>query len=220
MKTTFDLAIYVLGSVAWFVLFYVMFCRAKLQTLEGCNTADYKIFLFQFQCLVLAFLYNISLELGFIANNSFVNHQVTNRLTTTFFGFTPFYFLVSSNYEALFSEVCVTILCIWFLIKSKILQTMDSMNIIHYTIFDTYKSRANIHSDMFRRPVLFIVFIFIGFFSTGNIVSLNFFDPMWIRAFLLAFSPFKMMSLILMKITAPLLFLSQREHSSNVLYNV
>ncbi|XP_076268659.1 phosphatidylinositol glycan anchor biosynthesis class N [Rhynchophorus ferrugineus] len=224
MKTTFDLPMYVLGSVAWFVLFYVMFCRSKLQNLVGRNTGAYKIFIFQFLCLVLASLYSISLELGFIANSSsvkyfswcllfmpvslipFSGHQVADRLTTTFFGFAPFYLLVSSNYEALFSAVYVALLCIWLLIESKILQAMDSTNIIYYSTFDTYKSRAKINSDMFRRAFLFIVFIFIGFFGTGNIASLNSFDPMWVRAFLTVFSPFKMMGLILMKITVPFLF--------------
>ncbi|XP_030764800.1 GPI ethanolamine phosphate transferase 1 [Sitophilus oryzae] len=225
MKTSFNMPMYVLGCVSWLVLFYEMYCRITVQNQLRNTKVSYKIFHFQFLCLVCAAIYTVLLELGFIANNSsikyiswfifvmpisiipFSNQLVADRLITTFFGFAPFYLLVSSNYEALFSAVYVAILCNWLLIESKVLQATDSGNIIYYLSFNSLiESKQKVNSDMFRRAFLFMVFIFVGFFGTGNIASLNSFDPMWVRAFLTVFSPFKMMGLILLKIAVPFLF--------------
>jgi phosphatidylinositol glycan class N len=52
------------------------------------------------------------------------------------------------------------------------------------------------------------VLIFMGFFGTGNVASLNSFDPMWVRCFLTVFSPFKMTGLILLRIMVPFIFTS------------
>ncbi|XP_066152111.1 GPI ethanolamine phosphate transferase 1-like isoform X1 [Euwallacea fornicatus] len=224
MKTTFNLSMYCLGAITWVLLFYEMFYRLRYQYQFKRIGIRYSIFYVQFSCLVLAIIYSISIEYGLIANNSsikyfswtllvipiclipFTSTFLAVRLLGTFFGFAPFYLLVSSNFEALFSAIYVAVLCNWLLIESKSFSASDSTNLLYYVNFDAYKSKTKITPDMFRRTFLFMGFIFIGFFGTGNIASLNSFDPMWVRAFLTVFSPFKMMGLILLKIMVPFLF--------------
>lgn len=224
MKTTFNMPMYLLGCFTWILLFYEMFCRLKFQNQFNTISIQYRIFVIQFVCLVLAAVYSICIELSVISSEShlksvswvlslvpvvlipFTSTCVAARLIGTFFGFAPFYLLVSSNFEAFFSAIYVAILCNWLLIESNSFKANGASNLIYYVNFENYQSKHKITPDMFRRAFLFMVFIFIGFFGTGNIASLNSFDPMWVRAFLTVFSPFKMMGLILLKIMVPFLF--------------
>jgi phosphatidylinositol glycan class N len=57
----------------------------------------------------------------------------------------------------------------------------------------------------------------VGFFGTGNIASLNSFDPMWVRCFLTVFSPFKMAGLILLRIMVPFIYTSCVYRSINLI---
>ncbi|XP_050294531.1 GPI ethanolamine phosphate transferase 1 [Anthonomus grandis grandis] len=224
MKTTFNLPMYTLGCVTWVLLFYEMYCRLSFKHQFRHIKIKHSIFWVQFVCLVLAGIYGVSLEKGLIGNASpikyfslvllvlpislipFSSRNIAVRLISTFFGFAPFYLLVSSNYEVFFSSIFVAVLCNWLLIESKSFSSSDTGNLIYFVNFEKYESKDRITSCMFRRAFLFMVFIFLGFFGTGNIASLNSFDPMWVRAFLTVFSPFKMMGLILLKITVPFLF--------------
>ena len=54
----------------------------------------------------------------------------------------------------------------------------------------------------------FLFIIFYSFFATGNIASLNSFDPSSIRCFVAIFSPFLMGALLLVKILIPFLVVS------------
>lgn len=50
-----------------------------------------------------------------------------------------------------------------------------------------------------------MLYALLGFFGTGNIASISSFDPTWTRHFLTVFSPYTMCSLIVLKISIPLL---------------
>lgn len=56
-----------------------------------------------------------------------------------------------------------------------------------------------------------------SFFGTGNIASLNSFNPMWVRCFLTIFSPFTMMVLILIKLTIPFMMVTCVFRGINIL---
>ncbi|KAH1007669.1 hypothetical protein HUJ04_004875 [Dendroctonus ponderosae] len=224
MKTSFSIPMYFLGSASWVLLFYEMYFRLKVQHQFRNINIRYGIFFLQLLCVVVASIYSISLEYELVGLNSPLKHVswvlsilpislipftstfIGVRLIATFFGFAPFYLLVSTNFEAFFLAIHVAILCNWLLIESKFFNANDSENLIYYVSFAEYRSKERVTSDMFRRAFLFMVFIFLGFFGTGNIASLNSFDPMWVRTFLTVFSPFKMMGLIIMKIIVPFLF--------------
>lgn len=55
------------------------------------------------------------------------------------------------------------------------------------------------------RGVLLVVFIEIAFFGTGNVASLNSFNPSFLRRFMSVFSPFTMGALLLLKVMLPFL---------------
>jgi phosphatidylinositol glycan class N len=59
-----------------------------------------------------------------------------------------------------------------------------------------------------RRAVVFLTLVEVAFFGTGNLASLNSFNPSFIRNFISTFSPFVMTALLVMKIVLPLFVLS------------
>lgn len=65
-----------------------------------------------------------------------------------------------------------------------------------------------------------IVYIILSFFGTGNIASVNSFDPVWVRCFLTVFSPFTMTLLILLKILVPFLLVSCSFQALNIITKV
>lgn len=225
MKTEFNIPLYVCGTLGWIFLFWEMYGNTiKLHYSAEGGSVQYKPFYVQFFCLILAALYALLLENNVISSDSNVKYIswlilvvpilmipltstfIAVRLIATFFAFAPFYLLVSPNYEVLFSVFYVALLSNWLLIESKSFQFGNVSNIVYYVKFENYKSKNKINRDVFRRAFLFMVFIFLGFFGTGNIASLNSFDPMWVRAFLTVFSPFKMTGLILLKLMVPFIF--------------
>uniref|UniRef100_A0A914EDG9 GPI ethanolamine phosphate transferase 1 n=1 Tax=Acrobeloides nanus TaxID=290746 RepID=A0A914EDG9_9BILA len=59
-----------------------------------------------------------------------------------------------------------------------------------------------------RRALILLAFIEIAFFGTGNVASLNSFNPTFIRNFITVFSPFVMASLLMFKIFVPFAFVA------------
>ncbi|KAG5891231.1 hypothetical protein JTB14_004346 [Gonioctena quinquepunctata] len=225
MKTMFNMPMYIVGYMGWVTLFLKMYLSdiKVYQRMENI-AVDYKVLLTQFVFLQAAAVFIILLEYGFIPPDSNVKYLswailivpislipfsstfIVLRLVATFFGFAPFYLLVSPNYEVLFSALYVALLCTWLLIETKTFHSKDSHNSIYYTKFENYKGKNKITSEVVRRAFFFMVFISLGFFGTGNIASLNSFDPMWVRAFLTVFSTFRMMGLIFFKLMVPIIF--------------
>lgn len=69
---------------------------------------------------------------------------------------------------------------------------------------DTHYNRARkLSFDDIRCSFFFLYFIMTAFFGTGNIASINSFDPATIYCFLTVFSPFIMGSLLMLKILIP-----------------
>ncbi|KAG5891229.1 hypothetical protein JTB14_004344 [Gonioctena quinquepunctata] len=159
MKTTFNVPMYVVGYVGWVALFLNIYLKdiKVYQRMENI-AVDYKVFLAQFVLLQLAAVYIILLECGFISPDSnvkylpwailtvpillipFTSNFIVLRLVATFFGFAPFYLLVSPNYEVLFSAFYVALLCTWLLIETKTFRSGESQNLIYYTKFENYRS--------------------------------------------------------------------------------
>ncbi len=57
--------------------------------------------------------------------------------------------------------------------------------------------------DDFIRALTFVTFVIVSFFGTGNIASLNSFDPRSIQTMVTTFNPFLMGSLLLLKVVLP-----------------
>ncbi|KZC06184.1 GPI ethanolamine phosphate transferase 1 [Dufourea novaeangliae] len=67
--------------------------------------------------------------------------------------------------------------------------------------------------------LLQMLYTLLCFFGTGNMASISSFDPSWTRHFITVFSPFIMFSLILLKISIPLMLVGCVSHmigSSNI----
>uniref|UniRef100_A0A8D0L4U0 GPI ethanolamine phosphate transferase 1 n=1 Tax=Sphenodon punctatus TaxID=8508 RepID=A0A8D0L4U0_SPHPU len=65
-----------------------------------------------------------------------------------------------------------------------------------------------LHLDDIRRSFFFVFFILAAFFGTGNIASVNSFDPASVYCFLTVFSPFLMGGLLMWKIVIPFVLVS------------
>lgn len=222
MNTAFNVPFYLLGAMVWILYFVEMFGHLSLyKHLENLNWTCFSVSI-QITCLVGSIVYMMALEFNYFSNESCIKYlpwflalvpiflipQVSKiihiRLISIYFGFAPYFLLVTSSFEGLFLIFFIILLNHWLLIECK---TFKKEKAIFFSSFDFYNVSDNkFNIDIFRRGFLFMVFIFLGFFGMGNIASINSFDPMWVRAFLTVFSPFKMMSIIIVKIIIPFVF--------------
>ncbi|CAG9859115.1 unnamed protein product [Phyllotreta striolata] len=243
MKTNFNLLVYLMGYLSYAMMFIKLHLR-DLRFYESYKHVklQYSVLYAQFFFLHSAVIYVLLIEFGYIPSDSnikylswiisivpvllipFTDNFVMLRLASIVYGFAPFYALVSSNFELLFSSFYVILLYNWLVIESKCANNSHKM--VYYGKFSAAAlplrdrrstalrpliSRSPIapspvDGEAFRRGFMFVALIFVGFFGTGTIASLNSFDPMWTRAFLTVFSPFKMAGLILLKFIVPFVF--------------
>jgi len=121
------------------------------------------------------------------------------------------YNLLSLSYEAIFMPVLCLTMAFW-----SSMEDTQSQNL--YKKDDYFGSflRSNREKIMKRSVTIadvscilsFLFIIFYSFFATGNIASLNSFDPSSIRCFVAIFNPFLMGGLLLIKILIPFLVVS------------
>ncbi|EZA60656.1 hypothetical protein DMN91_007484 [Ooceraea biroi] len=98
--------------------------------------------------------------------------------------------LLSASYEPLFF-LTLTINLLWWL------QAVP-------TILETTSEDALTTKDL-TKAALLMLYTLLCFFGTGNMASISSFDPSWTRHFVTVFSPFLMTSLILVKLSIPLI---------------
>lgn len=134
------------------------------------------------------------------------SQQVMSRLYSVVLSlFVPF-LLLSASHEGLFILALILNMFCWLVLE---LHSADSAK---SKLFDftfrplPYKGfERPLSSKDFRRAYFFLFYIIVSFFGTGNVASINSFDPTWVRCFLTVFSPFVMTLLILWKIMIPFL---------------
>ncbi|NWR66700.1 PIGN transferase, partial [Bucorvus abyssinicus] len=118
------------------------------------------------------------------------------------------YLLLSTGYEALFPLVLSGLMFVWIIMEQEALQhyglslkpKLAGFNFAYAT--DITQLRQ-LHLDDVRRSFFFIFFIVTAFFGTGNIASVNSFDPASVYCFLTVFSPFMMGGLLVLKVIIP-----------------
>jgi len=122
------------------------------------------------------------------------------------------YLLLSLSYEALFLPLLCLAMALWSQMEDTQSQDVIKKN-DHFGAF----LRENRGIAQPKRMVTlqdvscilsFLFVIFYSFFATGNIASLNSFDPSSIKCFVAVFSPFLMGGLLLIKILIPFLCVS------------
>ncbi|XP_030408109.1 GPI ethanolamine phosphate transferase 1 isoform X1 [Gopherus evgoodei] len=123
------------------------------------------------------------------------------------------YLLLSTGYEALFPLVLSGLMFSWIYMEKEVLQHYgDSLKpklaVLNFSYTTDITQFRQLHLDDIRRSFFFVFFIVTAFFGTGNIASVNSFDPASIYCFLTVFNPFVMGSLLVWKIVIPFVLVS------------
>ena len=109
------------------------------------------------------------------------------------------YILLSLTYEGLFL-LCLTATLFTLIELECSLNTRVSL--------ETMKERRVIGREDVLRSLVLVHFTLVSFFGTGNIASLNSFDPRSIQCLVSVFSPFLMGGLLLLKVLLPFLLVT------------
>ncbi|RUS89593.1 hypothetical protein EGW08_002611 [Elysia chlorotica] len=137
------------------------------------------------------------------------------RLLSLSLSFFSIYLLMSITYEGFFLLSLLILLYFWMRMeiemsnlhgqKSPQSFTVDlSQSVSTVTKDHNQDSRFMQMADL-RRSIFYVFFIIIAFFGTGNIASINSFDPSSVYCFLTVFNPFIMGSLMMLKNLLPFL---------------
>ncbi|XP_076014175.1 GPI ethanolamine phosphate transferase 1 [Genypterus blacodes] len=134
--------------------------------------------------------------------------RLFHRLLSVFLSLTATYLLLSTGSEALFPPVLSWLMFVWINIEQEAMlaqglsgrQELFTMNFSENV--DITKIRQ-LKLDDIRRSYFFVFFIITAFFGTGNIASINSFDPASVYCFLTVFNPFIMGGLMMWKVIIP-----------------
>jgi phosphatidylinositol glycan class N len=196
---------------------------------KGCfNTMTKVVLVIQFLILVSAVVilnhsaYNLSLKRGIPRINHIfswstviccvflpilVTDALVLRLLSTTMSLFPVYLLLSTSYEALFFLVLSSTMALWLTLEhqlSSCFQDYPNTSLAQIPVHDPRDGHARkVSFDDLRCAFFFVYFIITAFFGTGNIASINTFDPTTVYCFITVFSPFVMGSLLILKILIP-----------------
>ncbi|XP_066479948.1 GPI ethanolamine phosphate transferase 1 [Tiliqua scincoides] len=135
------------------------------------------------------------------------------RLLSILLSLMSTYLLLSTGYEALFPLALALLMFMWINVEQEAAQR-DGLSLRPKLAALTFSYSTDItqfrqlHTDDIRRSFFFVFFIVTAFFGTGNIASINSFDPASVYCFLTVFSPFTMGGLLLWKIAIPFVLVS------------
>lgn len=142
------------------------------------------------------------------------------RLSSIALAFSSVYLLMSTAYEGLFLLALSLLMGAWILCEHKLSgKTLNSLletQLNYESSTTTHQPAWKVLTEGLNSPVIrkltledlrcayfFVFFIIVAFFGTGNIASINSFDPASVYCFLTVFSPFVMGSLLLCKVLIP-----------------
>lgn len=129
------------------------------------------------------------------------------RLFNIFLSLFASYLLLSIAYEVLFILGLFILCCLWLCIEHELAGQQDKLE---DKMFNIEKESAKvmqkeINVSAIRLAYLYLFFCIFSFFGTGNIASINSFDPRACYCFVSVFSPFTMTFLLIWKILVPFL---------------
>ncbi|XP_013380261.1 GPI ethanolamine phosphate transferase 1 [Lingula anatina] len=148
--------------------------------------------------------------------------QLYHRLYSIAMALFAPYLLMSTAHEGMFCLALCLLLFSWLQMEYKLAQTEKSISDGHkqlvraldkvdFSQMDTVE-RHLIQADL-RCAYFFVFLIISAFFGTGNIASINSFDPASVYCFLTVFSPFVMGALMLWKNLIPFLLVTCTFHA-------
>ncbi|CAL9697875.1 unnamed protein product [Knipowitschia caucasica] len=134
--------------------------------------------------------------------------RLFHRLLSILLSLTATYLLLSTGSEALFPPALSWLMFVWINIEQEALLAhgvsgRQQLSTIDFASnIDITKIRL-LKLDDIRRSYFFVFFIITAFFGTGNIASINSFDPASVYCFLTVFNPFIMGGLMMWKVIIP-----------------
>ncbi|XP_077295319.1 GPI ethanolamine phosphate transferase 1-like [Arctopsyche grandis] len=144
----------------------------------------------------------------------FSSRLLISRLHSINMSLAVFFILLSVSHEGFFLLILSANLLCWLTIEHFIQNTQKDIKLSQFKFGNAIQATnvnkltpidRKLDADDFRRSFIFLLYIILAFFGTGNIASVNSFDPNWVRCFVAQFSPFTMTALILCKTLIPFL---------------
>lgn len=134
--------------------------------------------------------------------------RLFQRLLSIFMSLTSTYLLLSTGYEALFPPALSWLMFVWINMEqeamlSQGLSGRQELSTIDFSENVDITKVRQLKLDDIRRSYFFVFFIITAFFGTGNIASINSFDPASVYCFLTVFNPFIMGGLMMWKVIIP-----------------
>lgn len=129
------------------------------------------------------------------------NGRLASRLLSLNLALVSMYNLFSLTYEALFFTCLMATLLCWLLIEQQ--KQCSILSLSQVKVDSNLRQRNVISSDDFIRALTFLTFAIVSFFGTGNIASLNTFDPKSIQTLVTTFNPWLMGGLLFLKVILP-----------------
>ncbi|XP_076869479.1 GPI ethanolamine phosphate transferase 1 [Brachyhypopomus gauderio] len=134
--------------------------------------------------------------------------RLIRRLQSILMSLLAVYLLLSTGYEALFPLALSWQMFVWINMEQETMNTQGVSSRTELSSFDFAETIdltriRQLRLDDIRRSYFFVFFIIIAFFGTGNIASINSFDPASVYCFLTIFNPFVMGGLLMWKVLIP-----------------
>ncbi|XP_031138038.1 GPI ethanolamine phosphate transferase 1 isoform X1 [Sander lucioperca] len=134
--------------------------------------------------------------------------RLFHRLLSIFLSLTATYLLLSTGSEALFPPVLSWLMFVWINIEQEAMlaqgvSSRQELSTIDFSANIDITKIRQLKLDDIRRSYFFVFFIITAFFGTGNIASINSFDPASVYCFLTVFNPFIMGGLMMWKVIIP-----------------
>ncbi|XP_071175269.1 GPI ethanolamine phosphate transferase 1-like [Mytilus edulis] len=143
--------------------------------------------------------------------------SVTHRLFTVTLALFPPYLLLSISYEDLFFVTLTAVLYFWMKLEINLNDKKVSLEDCDFVASSKNQLHRIINTEDIRRAFYYIFFILVAFFGTGNIASINSFEPASVYCFVTKFDPFVMGSLMMLKNVLPFVLVSCVFHAIHVL---
>ncbi|XP_037549761.1 GPI ethanolamine phosphate transferase 1 [Nematolebias whitei] len=134
--------------------------------------------------------------------------RLFHRLLSIFLSLVSTYLLLSTGSEALFPPALSWLMFAWINIEQEALIAQgvsgrQELSTIDFSASVDISRIRQLRLDDVRRSYFFVFFIVTAFFGTGNIASINGFDPASVYCFLTVFNPFIMGGLMMWKVIIP-----------------
>ncbi|XP_033842038.1 GPI ethanolamine phosphate transferase 1 [Periophthalmus magnuspinnatus] len=134
--------------------------------------------------------------------------RLFHRLLSILLSLTATYLLLSTGSEALFPPALSWLMFVWIKMEQEALLTQrvsgrQELSTVDFAANIDITKIRQLKLDDIRRSYFFVFFIITAFFGTGNIASINSFDPASVYCFLTVFNPFIMGGLMMWKVIIP-----------------